>query len=142
MKPKLAWYGCSFNYNLKLPISKIGHNSLFPGFRYYSRKSHPQPFSSDPQPILTLYLNNEDCIKSYESILRGKGGIYSLVNTVNGKRYIGSAKDFFIRLNQHLKYKNSAKKKKKNFFFCVKRCWFFFLTEKKNKKSICKIWYR
>jgi hypothetical protein len=28
-----------------------------------------------------------------------------LVNTINGKRYIGSAKDFFIRLNHHLKYK-------------------------------------
>ena len=81
---------------------------LSPGFRYYSTKSHAQPFSSDPQPILTLDLNKERCIKSYESILKGKGGIYSLVNTVNGKRYIGSAKDFFIRVNEHLKSKNNS----------------------------------
>jgi group I intron endonuclease len=31
-----------------------------------------------------------------------------LVNTVNDKRYIGSAKDFFIRLNEHLKDKNNS----------------------------------
>jgi hypothetical protein len=31
-----------------------------------------------------------------------------LVNTVNGKRYIGSAKDFFRRLNEHLNYKNNS----------------------------------
>ena len=78
--------------------------------RYYTTNSHPQPSSSDlpPQPILTLDLNDRACIKSYVSILKGKGGIYSLVNTVNGKQYIGSAKDFFIRLNEHLKYKNNS----------------------------------
>ena len=31
-----------------------------------------------------------------------------MVNTVNGKRYIGSAKDFFRRLNEHLNYKNNS----------------------------------
>jgi len=74
----------------------MGYNYLSPGRRYYSTKSRPQPFSSDllPQPSLTLDLNNGACIKSHKSILEGKGGIYSLVNTVNGKRYIGSAKTF------------------------------------------------
>jgi hypothetical protein len=79
----------------------MGYNYLSSGRKYYSTKSTPQPLSYDllPQPLLTLDLNNEACIKSYKSILEGKGGIYSLVNTVNDKRYIGSAKDFFIRLN-------------------------------------------
>jgi predicted GIY-YIG superfamily endonuclease len=58
--------------------------------------------------ILTLDLNDRACIKSYESMLKGKGGIYSIVNTVNGKQYTGSAKDFFIRFNEHLKYKNNS----------------------------------
>jgi len=31
-----------------------------------------------------------------------------LVNTINNKQYIGSAKDFFIRINEHLKYKNNS----------------------------------
>lgn len=31
-----------------------------------------------------------------------------MVNTVNDKQYIGSAKDFFIRINEHLKYKNNS----------------------------------
>ena len=45
-----------------------------------------------PQPILTLDL---DTFKSYKSILKSKGGIYSFINTVNGKQYIEIYKDFF-----------------------------------------------
>jgi hypothetical protein len=92
--------------------------------------AHNQPDDSDitPKPILTLDLDNTGCIKSYESILKGKGGIYSLVNTINGKRYIGSAKDFFVRLNQHLKHnrlsnialqKALAKYGYENFKICI-----------------------
>jgi predicted GIY-YIG superfamily endonuclease len=29
-------------------------------------------------------------------------GIYSFLNKVNGKQYIGSAKDLSLRLNEHL----------------------------------------
>ena len=36
-----------------------------------------------------------------------RGGIYSFINTVNGKQYIGSAKDFYLRLNEHLENKKS-----------------------------------
>ena len=98
-----------FLIKLNIPSSIKGYNYISSGRRYYSTKSPSQPFSSDfiPYPILTLDLNNGD-IESHRSILEGKGGIYSLVNTVNGKRYIGSAKDFFIRLNEHLKYKNTS----------------------------------
>lgn len=81
--------------------------------RYYSSSNSNFELPADtPKPILTLDLGGrrpeKACIKSYESLLRGKGGIYSLVNTVNGKRYVGSAKDFYIRLNEHLKYKNNS----------------------------------
>jgi|SRR2546423_1919617 len=64
--------------------------------RYYSTSS-PDSQSSHlpPVPILTFNnLNNEDCIKSHRILLKDKGGIYSFINTVNGKQYIGSAKDF------------------------------------------------
>ena len=86
----------------------IGSSCLFFNHRYYSTSnSHSQPYGYNvrPQPILTLDLDNKGSIKSFESILKDKGGIYSIVNTINEKRYIGSAKDFFIRLNHHLKYK-------------------------------------
>jgi hypothetical protein len=45
----------------------MGYNYLSPGRRYYYKKFHPQPFSSDllPQPNLTLDLNNGACIKSH-----------------------------------------------------------------------------
>lgn len=68
--------------------------------------------------IFTLYLYYKDCIKLHESLLRGKGDIYSLVNAVNGKQYIGSAKIF----NVYLKYKNNSNAVLQN--------------------SLCKIWSR
>ena len=86
----------------------IAHFCLLYNRRYYSSSNSNFELPVDtPKPILTLDLDKKACIKSYESLLRGKGGIYSLVNTVNAKRYVGSAKDFYIRLNEHLKYKNN-----------------------------------
>lgn len=58
--------------------------------------------------ILTLNnLNNQDCIKSYRKLLKDKGGIYRFINIENGNKYIGSAKDFYLRLNEHLVNKKS-----------------------------------
>ena len=37
-----------------------------------------------------------------ERKLLGKSGIYSLINLENGKRYIGSSKNLYNRLNDHL----------------------------------------
>jgi hypothetical protein len=51
---------------------------------------------------------DKDYLKSLKNKLKGKGGIYSILNTVNNKQYIGSAKDFFIRLNEHVNYKNNS----------------------------------
>lgn len=39
--------------------------------------------------------------------MNNKGGIYSFINFVNGKQYIGSAKDLYIRLFEHLDNKKS-----------------------------------
>jgi len=62
----------------------------------------------NPVPVLNLKdLNNRDVIKSFKEILKNKGGIYSFINTVNGKQYIGSAKDLYIRLFEHLDNKKS-----------------------------------
>lgn len=68
---------------------------------YYSTSnSNTQSCNMSPVPILTFdNLNNEDRIKSYRRLLKNKGGIYSFINTVNENRYIGSAKDFYLRLN-------------------------------------------
>jgi group I intron endonuclease len=52
-------------------------------------------------------LCNKGNVDSYKEILKNKGGVYSFINTVNGKQYIGSAKDFYIRLNEHLNNKKS-----------------------------------
>lgn len=43
-------------------------------------------------------------------MLRNKGGIYSSLNTVNGNQYIGSAKDLYLRLNEHLYGRKSNRK--------------------------------
>lgn len=36
-----------------------------------------------------------------------KGGIYSFVNKINGKQYIVSAKNLYLRLNEHLSNRKS-----------------------------------
>ena len=61
---------------------------------------------STPVPIKAFHnLNNNETVISYNKILRNKAGIYCFVNTVNNKRYIGSAKDLYLRLIEHLAYK-------------------------------------
>lgn len=79
--------------------------------RYYSTSNSQPKYSSSvttPCPILILDIKEKDLIESHKITLNGKGGIYSIVNTINDKQYIGSAKDFYIRLNQHLNYKNNS----------------------------------
>ncbi len=61
-----------------------------------------------PAPVLVIKdLCDKAYVYSYKEILKNKGGVYSFINTVNGKQYIGSAKDFYIRINEHLNNKKS-----------------------------------
>ncbi|UKA47918.1 hypothetical protein D8B26_M00060 (mitochondrion) [Coccidioides posadasii str. Silveira] len=95
--------------------------------RYFSTsKSNTE--SPTPIIIITIKdLDNKDSIKSYSKIFRNKGGIYSFINTVNGNQYIGSAKDLYLRLNEHLESRKSnialqraiAKYGLNKFNFCV-----------------------
>jgi len=66
-------------------------------------------------------------VLSKRKILSKKAGIYCFINIINKKQYIGSAKDLYLRLNEHLSNKksNSAlqasilKYGLNNFNFCV-----------------------
>lgn len=88
-----------------MPKSKV--RSIFSS-RHYSTSSSNSYLSDLPIPVLTLNnLNNPDFIQSYRKLLKDKGGIYSFINMENGNQYIGSAKDFYLRLNEHLKNKKS-----------------------------------
>jgi hypothetical protein len=61
-----------------------------------------------PIPIFIINnLQNKESIISQRSMLHTKGGIYSFFNKINGKQYIGSAKDLYIRLNEHLSNRKS-----------------------------------
>ena len=86
-----------FNTIYRLKVCTIA------SYRYYSTsKSDSQSSDLPPVPILTINnLDNKDCIKSSRILLKDKGGIYSFINTVNGNQYIGSAPDFYLRLNEH-----------------------------------------
>ena len=46
-------------------------------------------------------------VLSNRNILLNKGGIYSFIKNINGKQYIGSAKDLYLRLNEHLSKRKS-----------------------------------
>lgn len=54
-------------------------------------------------------LDNKNIVKSYRNLLKNRSGIYSLVNKINGKLYIGSAKDLYLRLFEHIIGKKSNK---------------------------------
>ena len=64
-----------------------------------------------------------------------KGGIYSFLNKLNGKQYIASAKDLYLRLNEHLTHRKFnralqaaiSKNGIDNFDFCIYD--FFFYLE-------------
>ena len=69
--------------------------------RYYS--TSVKPSIAEPMPNLTITnLQDKSQISSKRSLLSNKAGIYSFVNKVNRKQYIGSAKDLYLRLNEHL----------------------------------------
>jgi len=73
----------------------------------YSSQSVNIP-TVNPIPVLVIKnLCDKGNVDSYKEILKNKGGVYSFINIVNGKQYIGSAKDFYIRLNEHLNNKKS-----------------------------------
>jgi len=81
-----------------------------------------------PIPILTITdLHDKDSISSKRNFLSKKGGIYSFINKLNGKQYIGSAKDLYLRLNEHLSHRKSNRALQAamdkygidNFKFCI-----------------------
>jgi GIY-YIG catalytic domain len=75
--------------------------------RYSTTSKINSEFDITPISILTLSdLNDDNSIKSYRELLK-KGGIYSFVNILNNKRYIGSAKDLYVRLIEHINNKKS-----------------------------------
>ena len=76
--------------------------------KYYSTSNSFSESNDLPLPIFTFNnLNNPNCTKSHRKLLKDKGGIYSFIYLENGNQYIGSAKDFYLRLNEHLGNKKS-----------------------------------
>ena len=62
---------------------------------------------STPLPIkIFSNLENNEVVISYAEILRKKVGIDCFINTVNNKRYIGSAEVLCLRFIEHLAGKN------------------------------------
>jgi len=84
---------------------KIGYSSFIS--RSFSSSQSLDNLST-PVTIKAFHdFNNNETVISYNKILRNKAGIYCFVNTVNNKRYIGSAKDLYLRLIEHLANKKS-----------------------------------
>jgi group I intron endonuclease len=83
-----------------------------------------------PVPILVLRdLQDKNIVKSYKLILKKKGGIYSFFNTINGKQYIGSAKDFYIRLCEHINNRKSNSILQEAFVKCGLNKFNFYIYE-------------
>lgn len=119
----------------------ININFLFTLHRSYSTSSSSK--LDIPIPVLTITdLHDKNSIFSKRDLLLRKGGIYSFLNKVNGKQYIGSAKDLYLRLNEQLSHRKSNKALQAaiskygidNFNFCIYE---FFTYE--NKASSFKL---
>src|SRR6478752_5297887 len=94
-------------FQMNIPHSR-DVNFSFTSRRFYSTSSSSK--MDTPTPIITLTdLKDKDYIHSKRELLSKKGGIYSFLNKVNGNQYIGSAKDLYVRLNEHLSDRKSNK---------------------------------
>lgn len=88
-------------------------NFLFPSLNVLMSMTIiiPGPKPTPLEPVKTFKcLDDRLKVLSYASPihgLRGKSGIYSFINLVNGKQYIGSAKDLYRRLKDHLEPKTT-----------------------------------
>lgn len=117
----------NINHNLVATSCINYHYSIFNRFDH--RRSYSTASCNDlPIPILTINnLDNKEHILSKRNLLINRAGIYSFTNNTNGKQYIGSAKDLYLRLNEHLVKKKSnralqsaiLKHGLENFSFCI-----------------------
>jgi len=107
-----------------------------------SSSSSTQPFSSLPVPLQTFHnLDNNSLVLSYRKTLKNKSGVYCIINTINGKLYVGSAKDLYLRLAEHISNKKSnialqkaiLKYGLKNFNFAVLEYFVYDVTRVNNK---------
>jgi group I intron endonuclease len=99
------------NLNFKFNPVKINILQPIPGMRRnYSTVSSSvlQNSYNLPKPIIEFSgLENNELVLSYRDLLKNKSGIYFLMNTINNKLYVGSAKDLYLRLVEHLSNKKS-----------------------------------
>lgn len=119
MKLNQHYFFICYKQNKTLKI-KFG-GLPFKQHRYYST-------NNTSVPIVTLNnLHIKTNITEYSNLLANRAGIYSFVNNINGKQYIGSAKNLYLRLNEHLSNRKSNKALQyailkygiENFCFCI-----------------------
>lgn len=128
--PFTYFYNKLIDYSYLLPLFRVCfYAGMYNFFISDSDSSCSDQKSDDknskPQPSRTQYqecdLNNYKPIKSYidakenkKAILKdfkGKSGVYCWTNRNSGRKYVGSAKDFSIRLREYYNIKTLQTKK-------------------------------
>ncbi len=130
------------NLNTLKKVYKINFKKLNTVYRYYSTSTTPN--KNLAIPVLTMSnLQDKKFVSSKCILLRNKSGIYSFVNKMNGNQYIGSAKDIYLRLKEHLSNRKSNwalqyainKYKLANFYFCIYE-YFTYIDKATNNKLL------
>ena len=56
-------------------------------------------------PVLIIPLTKgKDSLFQFREALAHKSGIYSIINNLDGKQYIGSSENLYVRLNEHIRF--------------------------------------
>lgn len=95
----LIFFSIVNNFNNSCSSENNSNNSNYSKFNNSPKKPLPKKVFN--------CLDNTKIVKSYRDLLKDKSGIYSLYNEINGKQYIGSAKDLYLRLLEHIIGKKS-----------------------------------
>ena len=96
-------------YSKSTILNNLVHNKNIISFnlhRTYSTLNSNSSNEKEPKPVLILTnLNDKTSIDLHRMVLKDKSGIYCFVNTVNNKKYIGSAKDLYIKWRSDMRTK-------------------------------------
>lgn len=100
-KKLLYFFGYARSHNSSHPALPSQGSPVMPTWHatgFAKQECREEEGKGSKPNIVFKSLENNLVVLSYRQVLKNKSGVYCFINTVNGKQYIGSAKDLYLRL--------------------------------------------